>query len=174
MQLFFHLREDRNKAAARIFLCAAALLLLFCLPQHRCLTLSNLDSGEVYAQYPIEEGATFSVGFIHSVNKSPLIDCYLVQGTDIYVDHTIYYGFGAGVQTELNAGETLTYTDDGAMVIGNIHKKIPQLIYCVGVVSDHTFSLNNGAEISLRDLCGRSSMVEFTVKETLLPPIVLV
>ena len=126
------------------------------------LVLRNADTGHRYARYRMEEGDSFSVTFIHSVNKTPLTDCYLVENGSIYVEKTIYYSFGAGVQTELEGNETLTYGEDGSMIVSGFHRKIPDLIYFVGTVSDHTLEVNGEETISLRDLCGRSAKVRFT------------
>ena len=127
-----------------------------------CLILSNGKTGEEYARFNLREGGTFSVGFIHSVNKSPVTDFYQITDGKIYVEKTIYYGFGAGVQTEIEEGQTLEYGEDGSMIVSGFHKEIPDLLYIVGTVSDHVLVINGGREISLRDLCGRSSLVRFT------------
>ena len=47
------------------------------------------------------------------------------------------------------------------MVVSGFDKEMPYLSYIVGTVSDHTLALH-GKEISLRDLCGRNSKVEFS------------
>lgn len=126
------------------------------------LVLRNADTGQCYGRYALEEREWFRVGFVHSVNKSPVIDCYQIQNHTVYVEQTIYYNFGAGVQTELTGSETLSYGEDGAMIVSGFHQKMPDLTYFVGTVSDHTLTVNNGKEISLRKLCGRSSKVRFT------------
>lgn len=126
------------------------------------LVLRNADSGHLYGRYSMTEGDWFSVGFIHSVNKSPVIDYYQIKGHKIYVEKTIYYHFGAGVQTELEGTETLTYGEDGSMIVSGFDREMTDLIYFVGTVSDHTLVINEEADISLRELCGRSSKVRFT------------
>ena len=105
---------------------------------------------------------SFSIGFIHSVNKSPLTDFYELRDGRIFVEKTIYYGFGAGVQTEIEEGQTLEYGEDGSMIVSGFDREIPDLIYIVGTVSDHILKVNEGPDISLRDLCGRNAMVRFT------------
>ena len=85
------------------------------------------------------------MGFIHSVHKNPLIDCYQIQEHKIYVEQTYYYSFGAGVQSQLNEGESMTLGEDGSIVVSNIHKDfetIP-LQYIVGSRSDHTLILGD-------------------------------
>ncbi|GKH51517.1 MAG: DUF1850 domain-containing protein [Oscillospiraceae bacterium] len=108
----------------------------------------------------MKEGERFSVEFKHSINLSPVIDVYQIEDGNIYVEETIYYHFGAGVQTELNEGETLSYGEDGSMIVGNIHQLRNNVGYIVGTVYDHLLTVN-GREISLRDLCGKNAAVRF-------------
>lgn len=143
---------------------AVVTLIIICTPR-TYLVLQNDKTGEIYGQYPLKEGENFSVGFIHSVNKRPLIDKYEIRNGEIYVIETIYYQFGAGVQTEIEPGQTLTYGEDGSMIVSGIDTKIPYLSYCVGLWSDHTLKLNDGKEISLRELCGRGSLVHFSFEK---------
>ncbi len=149
---------------AAALLVAAAVIVIFALNQSKSLVLQDRKTGEIYAEYPISRGERFSVEFIHSVNKTPVRDIYEVRkGGEIYVVETDYFGFGAGVQTELNPGETLEYGEDGSMQVKNINILIPNLTYVVGTVSDHTLRIGDEA-VSLRELCGRNSSVTFTVK----------
>lgn len=60
------------------------------------LVLRNADTGKVYGRYAMAEGDWFSVTFVHSVNKSPVMDCYEIKDHAIYVEKTVYYNFGAG------------------------------------------------------------------------------
>lgn len=124
------------------------------------LVLRNGDSGEEYARFPVSEGDEFSVTFIHSVNQYPLTDVYEIRDHKIYVIRTIYNNFGAGVQTELEEGQTLEYGENGEMIISGFNREMPYLSYIVGTVSDHTLAIG-GEEISLRELCGRNSKVAF-------------
>ena len=132
----------------------------FLFTPHYFLTVRDRDTGELYSRYPMREGERFSVQFKHSINLSPVIDVYEIEGRDIYVEETIYYHFGAGVQTQLNEGETLTYGDDGSMIVGNIHQKRNNVGYIVGTVYDHVLKVDQ-QEVSLRDLCGRNTAVRF-------------
>ncbi|MBR2258868.1 MAG: DUF1850 domain-containing protein [Blautia sp.] len=128
-----------------------------------CGMLILEDPGEKtrYAEYEMAVGDSFSVTFIHSVNQSPVTDYFEIREDGIYGVKTVYYGFGAGVPTELEDGQTLTYGEDGSMIISGFDVKMNNLIYRVGTVSDHTLTLEDGTEISLRTLCGRSARVGF-------------
>lgn len=148
--------------------CLAIAAALFCLSQNRGeLVLSNAKTGEEYARYPLEPGEEFGITFIHSVNQTPVTDCYDADDEgNIYVRKTIYYDFGAGVPFDLNEGETLSYDEDGAMIISGIDRLIPDYLIFVGTVSDHTLSIG-GEEISLRNLCGRNAKVRIVYKPPL-------
>ena len=129
--------------------------------------ITDVYKRQVYARYKMGEGDRFSVTFIHSVNKYPLTDTYEIENKTIYVEETTYCSFGAGVQTELNPGETLdkVYVDrpdykGWAMVIRNIHQDRTNVGYIVGTVSDHVLNVN-GEDVSLRDLCGKNAPVRF-------------
>ena len=146
---------------AAIITAIIAATLAYTLRSGDYLVLRNGDTNAEYDRFRVKEGDEFSVTFIHSVNKYPLTDVYEIRDHKIYVIRTIYNNFGAGVQTEIEAGQTLTYDENGEMVVSGFDKEMPYLSYIVGTVSDHTLTLH-GKEISLRDLCGRNSKVEFS------------
>ena len=110
----------------------------------------------------------------------------------MYAEETIYYQFGAGVQTEVGSGETMTLGEDGAIIVGNIHQEFEQFTCSVGMVSDRTLMLGDIHPdypeikplvgvftdqleqqvgdvkiISLSNLCGRRSIVSFQYEHRL-------
>lgn len=124
------------------------------------LNLRDGKTGNVLASYPIEKDGEFSVWFIHSVNQSPVEDCYRIENGEIVVYQTMYYNFGAGVQTELEDGQTLSYGEDGSMIVSGFDQPIPELYYNISPVYDHVLKIN-GEEISLRQLCGENRFISF-------------
>lgn len=126
-----------------------------------CLILRDGDTGKLIAAYPMNEGDEFSVTFVHSVNNSPVTDVYKIHNSNIFVVRTIYYSFGAGVQTEIEADQTLEYGEDGSMIVSGFQRPMDKLSYIVGTVSDHILKINTKS-ISLRDLCGRNATVSFS------------
>lgn len=142
----------------------AAVLLFGCSERESCLVLSDADDGHVYASYPMGEGDSFAVEFVHSVNKSPVRDIYTLRDGAIWNEECVYYSFGAGVEEELGEGETLSYGSDGEMIVSGINKRMDNMVLVVGTISDHTLYLGEET-ISLRTLCGRSSKVLFTYEK---------
>lgn len=148
--------------AAVLFILAVALVFFFILGKNKAsplLLLKDAESGKVFASYELPQGE-FGVSFIHSVNKTQVLEIYKVEGNEIYLEGCIYYSFGAGVAEELPEGWELKLSEDGEMIISNIHKKIERLSYFVGTVSDHILHIE-GKEWSLRELCGRNTKLLF-------------
>ena len=148
---------------AAIMVVVIAAILAFTYRSGDYLVLRNGDTTEEFARFRVSEGDEFSVRFIHSVNQYPLTDVYEIRDSKIYVVRTIYNNFGAGVQTEIEEGQTLEINENGEMVVSGFNLEMPWLSYIVGTVSDHTLTLH-GKEISLRELCGRNSKVAFSIE----------
>ena len=138
-----------------------AVIAIFGIRSGNYLVLRNGDTAEEFARFRVNEGDEFSVTFIHSVNQYPLTDVYQIKDGKIFVIRTIYNNFGAGVQTEIEEGQTLTINENGEMVVSGFDMEMPYLSYIVGTVSDHTLTIHN-KEISLREICGRNSKVSFS------------
>ena len=72
-----------------------------------------------------------------------------------------YGNFGAGVQYELNPGETMSYTEDGFILITGIHQDRTNMRYNIAGISDHMLELPGGITVNLRELCGKGAPVYF-------------
>lgn len=145
-------------AVLMIFITAAAVFIKTASAEY--LVLYNADTGERYIAEKAEEGMMFSVEFIHSVNKTPVKDTFIIENGEIRAYSTTYRSFGAGVQTALEGSQKMTYDEQGNMIITGFDITYDPLRYCVGTVSDHILTLG-GEEISLRNMCGRSERVVF-------------
>ena len=149
---------------AAIMVVVIAAILAFTFRSGDYLVLRNGDTDEEITRFRVSEGDEFSVTFIHSVNQYPLTDVYQIRDHKIYVVRTIYNNFGAGVQTEIEEGQTLEINENGEMVVSGFDLEMPWLSYIVGTVSDHTLTLHD-KKISLRELCGRNCKVAFSVEQ---------
>jgi len=128
------------------------------------LVMKDHKTNEIYLEVPLTEDRIFSVSYTHSVNKSMVEEYYQFdhQG-QITLIKARYHHFGAGVATELNEDEFLTYDEEGFMVINNMSIKIPTLIYKVGTISDHILHID--AQIwHLKDYAPELTSVVFELK----------
>ena len=125
--------------------------------------VEKLDS--IITEKALDKNDFFSVEFIHSVNNSPVIEYYKFDDqNNIYVYKTVYYNFGAGVPTELNGHETLSYSDDGAIIIDNIDKKIDNLTYYLSNIYDHILKINDGESISMWNTFGKNQIIHIEIR----------
>ena len=132
----------------------------------RCQTLIlyNSETGVVYKTFNVKEGSEFAVEFIHSVNKSPVKDGFVIRSGQIVADRTVYSAFGAGVQTEIEDGQTLEYDSRGNMIVSGFDVVFDKVKYIVGTVSDHVLYIEEES-ISLTELCGKNAHVAFELKK---------
>ena len=115
--------------------------------------------------YPISTDDHFSIEFIHSVNNSPVVEYYKIdKNNDIYVYKTKYYNYGAGVPTNIKDNETISYGEDGSMIIDHINKKIDDLYYYLSDIHDHVLKINDGEAISLWGIFGKNKVIHIEVK----------
>ena len=126
------------------------------------LVIKDQDSGKVYGKWPLEEGDEFSIEFVHSVNKTPVRDFFKNEGGMIHPFATRFYSLGAGMQSVLEEGQTLS-RDGDALVITGFTVSFKELYYIVGTVSDHLLEIN-GETVSLRDLCGRNAHITLYIE----------
>ena len=142
----------------------ALFFLTSCNVANNQLIIYNNDN-KVIASFPINKNDFFSIGFIHSVNNSPVIEYYnFDKNKNLYVFKTIYYNYGAGVETSIQDNEVLKYGDDGSMIIDNMHRKIENLTYYLSSIHDHILKINDGNEISLWKYCGKNSIITIKIK----------
>ena len=152
-------RHTWLKAVTAVSICllAAVIVVLICLPQ--LLVVKDAENGRIYMVSRCPEGTEFLVEFTHSVNLSPVIDTFQAEGGEIRAVKAKFYAFGAGMPTELNPGESFTFTEDGAMEISGITRTYDRLSYIVGTVFDYYLTID-GTTTNLRQLCGRNAHVE--------------
>lgn len=141
----------------------AALALISMLLDKNQLEIRLQESDVLIESFPLPNKSEFSIRFIHSVNQSPVEDVFINDSGIIKSVRTIYYEFGAGVQTELDEGETFIEGEDGEIIIQHVPKAYDGLHYIVGTVSDHVLQVD-GRDISLRDLCGPNAKITLRLK----------
>lgn len=145
---------------AALFVLAAAVILIVSIKNSDTLVIRNAETGEIFARYDCPDGTQFEVEFLHSVNKSPVIDVFEASDGILRVKEARYYTFGAGMPTEADQPTwEFSYAEDGAIVITGITYTYDRLNYIVGTVHDHYLTIR-GEQINLRELCGRNTKIE--------------
>ena len=140
-------------------LIAAVILLISLTFSGTYLVLEDDETCEIYNKIPVKDLDEFEITFTHSVNKSPVTDIYQIRSGDIYLTGNIYYNFGAGVPTEIYDGQSLTYGENGEMIISDMDTIMPHLVYVIGTVTDYYLSVNDGEKICLQELYGTNKHI---------------
>jgi len=118
------------------------------------LEIRNTFSGRLYGRVPFGDSGGFAVEFTHSVNQSPVRESFRVENGRLFLESVRFYSFGAGMQSDLEEGQTLS-RDNDAMIITGFNISLAELNLITGIVSDHLLIINNEI-ISLRELAGIS------------------
>lgn len=131
-------------------------------PVSPVLEIKDTASGRVYGRRQVTGGDEFAIEFVHSVHQSPVREVYQVNDGTIQAVSVRFFSFGAGMQSGLEEGQTIS-RDGDALVISGINRSFTELNYIVGTVSDHLL-LINGETISLTGLCGKNAHITLRIK----------
>jgi len=126
------------------------------------LVLTNDQTGALLFRHRIDEGDIFSVGYIHSVNRSPVTEVYQIQQGRIVLTALEFETFGAGMPTELEPGQTLTHLPAGGFRIEGFYRVIGDLRYLIGHTADLTLHIDGrDVPLSTLDEAGQSVHIAF-------------
>jgi hypothetical protein len=149
-------------------LITAAMLYIFILKKpdashhFTALEIMDTESGKVLGSWSVDEDAEFSIEYIHSVNQSPVLETFKIEGGQIRTVSVRFFSFGAGRQTDLEEGQIMI-RDGDAFIITGFNSISAGLNYIVGTVSDHLLFVN-GETVSLRELCGKNAHIRIRIK----------
>jgi hypothetical protein len=79
----------------------------------RTLVVSESSSGDRLFELPVEQGDEITIAYTHSVQRTPVEDVYIVDGSTLRADRSVFHSFGAGLPTE-----NVERTDEGYVVEG--------------------------------------------------------
>lgn len=127
------------------------LIALFFLPCIKGVAIKDYRTGKLLDCHTAGAGGIFSIRYIHSVNKSPVEDFFVIgDGGDIILEKTVFMSFGAGVPAASDDGGKLDVYDDRIEVTG-INRRIDNFLLFVGVTAEHRFKMDRD-EFLLRQI----------------------
>ena len=75
----------------------------------RTLVVEDAETGERLLAVPVAEGTTVALNYTHSVEKTPVLDVYAVDGTELEMVRMEFRSYGAGLPAR--ADVTITEND---------------------------------------------------------------
>ncbi|WP_081661658.1 DUF1850 domain-containing protein [Halopiger djelfimassiliensis] len=81
----------------------------------RTLVVADADSGARLLEVPVDEGDEITLSYTHSVEKTPVKDVYVVDGTELRADRIVFHSHGAGLPSD----EEIERTDEGFVAEGD-------------------------------------------------------
>ncbi|MEW6260400.1 MAG: DUF1850 domain-containing protein [Thermodesulfobacteriota bacterium] len=98
----------------------------------------------------VAHGDTFTLGFIHSVNRRPVLDTIRIAEQGLVIESSRFDAFGAGMPETTNAEGRLQTLPDGTL-LWTVHRPVPEITIRIGWTADHTLCIH-GRTIRLADL----------------------
>lgn len=141
------------------------ILLYGCNINNRKLTFYDTKINKKITCIDINKNSTFSISFIHSVNKTNITDYYYFdKNNNIILDKTNYKSFGAGVPTEINNNESFKKENDGSYTIENINKNLGTITLYLSDLYEHTLKINEDKEYHLWNIIGKKEIIEIKIE----------
>lgn len=126
----------------------------------RTLVVADADSGERLLERPVDDGTEVTLSYTHSVEKTPVHDVYVVDGTEIRMDRMVFSSYGAG----LPATEPIERTEDGFVV--SVDRSYEELYVSPGSIAGHELVIE-GDRYDLVALSDGKSVVLYVTDRSL-------
>ena len=104
------------------------------------LQIINYQSDKIIWEQTVEDGDDFSIKYLHSVAKTPVIEFFEIKDGKILLTGTEYQSYGAGLPTSAEQGDYIVADDK--FIIKNIDQKLPQIMLRVSDYAQHEFIYN--------------------------------
>jgi len=127
------------------------------------LILTHAENGSVLFSHPINEGELISVGYIHSVNRTPVSEIFTVVQGQLVLTALEFKSFGAGMPTELEPGQRLLHLPDGVMRIEPFDRPVNDFRILISEKAMHTLRIGE-LQISLCALTEPGQPIRFGLR----------
>ncbi|MFD2741552.1 DUF1850 domain-containing protein [Sulfitobacter aestuarii] len=135
-----------------------AILAILPLPARAAdLCLGSHPDGESIARYALTDDNSFSLGFIHSVSRTPVRDLYVLRDGAILQTGEIFEAHGAGLPSLGNDLDATGFRHEEGRFILDLDRQIGEMI--VRIQREFKNTLYIGSEIIPLAPLGRSALL---------------
>jgi hypothetical protein len=136
------------------FLLVGVLLAVGFIPLH-ILEIREARQGKTVFMQRVSPGETFSLAFVHSVEKSPVTDYFRIDDAfRIVLYETAFRSLNTGLPATISAGQTLSRTDQGFR-LSILDRVIPDIQLWVDERYAGALEIG-GTDVSLAALAGNT------------------
>ncbi|WP_255191387.1 DUF1850 domain-containing protein [Natronobeatus ordinarius] len=128
-------------------------------PTITTVQLTDRESGETLAVYPLEEGEEFEIRYVHSFEKTPIHETYVVDGSDIVQVREAYAYHAAGLE---HSRETYR---EGNMTVSEFERELGTFSVRVASTTEQDLVID-GRERPLQSYAESGSTIQFSAERT--------
>lgn len=109
----------------------------------RVLIVEDAATGERLLTTPVEEGTRVALNYTHSVEKTPVLDVYAVNGTKLEMVRMEFHSYGAGLpaRADINVTENGTFVFDPEGSYDHVYVKPGRVAKHHLAVGERTYDL---------------------------------
>ncbi len=133
----------KNKKFKFFLLLFLILIIIFSLFVFKVNTIQIIDyqADRIIWEQKVNDGSNFSIKYIHSVAKTPVIEFFEIKDGKILLTGTEYQSYGAGLPTSAAQGDYIVADDK--FIIKNINQELPEIMLRVSDYAQHEFIYND-------------------------------
>lgn len=150
------------KTIASAFFVVSVLVIFSLIPMVDAVTVRD-EAGTPVIVKPVCAGDEVVISFMHSVEKVPVIDGYVV-GADgkLLLKYGKYGSMSAGLPSDVS--NNITYTDDGFFLIDNIDRPMEEVLMRVCVIPRYNISIS-GEKYPLYEMVSDGTLVSIKIEK---------
>ena len=109
----------------------------------RLLVVADAETDERLLAVPVSEGTTVALNYTHSVEKTPVLDVYEVNGTELEMVRMEFQSYGAGLpsRADVNITENGTFVFDPEGSYDHVYVKPGEIAGHELIIDDRTYDL---------------------------------
>jgi hypothetical protein len=145
-----------------LFCLVAVLLLILAMPSGMFLAIKD-DSGKMLVSRPVGAGDVVRYGYIHSVEKVPVVDTFVVCGNGmLMMVNTTFSSSGVGLPTD--SSYDLSLTDNGDFFVENINRTFDKVYFRVYTPSRCYFQVS-GKDYPVYSMVDDGTAIVLTIEQ---------
>lgn len=121
-------------------------------PAGHAVVVTDAETGDVLASIPVEDGTTVTLSYMHSVERTPVHDVYVVRGTTLDNVEMRFQSYGWGLPADADVHR------EGGYFVFDPDRRYDELFVKPGTVANHRLTIGDSTTIDLVALSDANSV----------------